>query len=367
MPDAMLYTGTHIFTDTENRWSEEYIEFLAGQGIIHGYGDGSFLPSASLTREEFASMALEYLERRSAYSLDAADAAGADGVATPGGIAVPGLDVPGIDSAAVPASDAPAAAVFWDIAESYAANAIERLCADGVLSGYPDGSFRPKDLITRAEIATVIHRLSGLEGVYPQQTLPEALVTDAPYISQLYPVNAPVGCEATSLLMALHAKGYAQDVDLRRFLDALPRHPEDPAKGFVGSPYVPDLAKKTRTTIDPPKLAEYGGIYGKVTDVSGSSVHELRTEILAGNLVVVYATLWWEKPYYRDYIIEGASRSILSNNHAVLVNGYDRRTNAYYITDPYNKADTGNEYRYWIDAQILDPIYNERKFALLIE
>jgi uncharacterized protein YvpB len=337
------------FTDTGNRWSEEQISFLAREGIIHGYGDGSFLPTATLIREEFALMAHEYLKykRELDNTPDATEVAAQTDVLT------------NITMGGTP--------VFSDTADSYAVEAIEKLRAEGILDGYPDGSFRPKNVITRAEIAMVLHKISGLSGVYPTRTLPDAHVTEAPYISQLQPVNAPVGCEAVSLLMALHGKGYALDVETRQFLDAMPKDPENPAKGFVGSPYRPDKSDKTRTTINPPKLAEFAKAYGNVKDISGSSTHELQSEILAGNLVVIYATLWWEKPYYRDFVIEGLSMRILSNNHAVLVNGYDRYTNSYHILDPYNSANVKQEYSYWIGAHIFNPIYDERRFALLVE
>lgn len=46
------------------------------------------------------------------------------------------------------------------------------------------------------------------------------VINKVPYISQLKPVYAPNGCEATSLLMGLKGKGYT-DLDLRTFLDRM--------------------------------------------------------------------------------------------------------------------------------------------------
>ncbi|OPX86464.1 MAG: S-layer protein precursor [Pelotomaculum sp. PtaB.Bin104] len=43
-----------------------------------------------------------------------------------------------------------------DIAGHWAANNINQLVAGGVISGYPDGSFKPNNTITRAEFATVL-------------------------------------------------------------------------------------------------------------------------------------------------------------------------------------------------------------------
>jgi len=82
--------------------------------------------------------------------------------------------------------------------------------------------------------------------------------------------------------------------------------------------------------------------------------------------VVAYVTLNWEKPYYRSYLIEGEYQWLLSNNHAVLVCGYDRATNMYYIADPYNKDRLGEEYFYWIDGVWFDTLYLERRHALAV-
>ena len=108
-----------------------------------------------------------------------------------------------------------------------------------------------------------------------------------PYISQIDNIYAWVGCEAVSTLMGLQAKGYATDVSVKYFLDNLPRHSSNPEKGFVGSPYVPDTSKRTRTTIYPAKLAEYSNSYcnGDVVCAdSGGLITDLQRELLGGQL-----------------------------------------------------------------------------------
>lgn len=52
---------------------------------------------------------------------------------------------------------------FNDISGSYAKNNINRLVDANVIAGYPDGSFRPEAKITKAEIASVITRLNKVE------------------------------------------------------------------------------------------------------------------------------------------------------------------------------------------------------------
>lgn len=198
----------------------------------------------------------------------------------------------------------------------------------------------------------------------------EKVVLSGPYVSQLHPVYAPMGFEGASLLMGLKYKGYAKDVDLRTFLNDMPRHDSNPAKGYVGNPFSSGQEDK-RTTIYPPKLAEYGRKYGRVRDISGATTERLIDQLYKGNPVVVYVTLFWRKPYYRDYNIEGQWQSLLRNNHVLLLDGYDPATGKYHVSDPYNHekagADRKKEFRYWVDKETFEDRYNVRQHALVIE
>ncbi|MBQ4110544.1 MAG: S-layer homology domain-containing protein [Clostridia bacterium] len=329
--DAGQYANQQIFWDVSpDRWSAMAINYFGANMVLNGYEDGSFRPRNVVTREELASMIYQYTKRFHPVSSDMW-------------------------------------ANFSDINESFAYEAIRFLCSANICYGYPDGTFRPEAQTLRGEAAVIFTALSGYAQIPVVNYLPSYNVIDVPYISQLSPVYAVVGCEPTSLLMGLKGKGYAQGTTLREFLDNMPKTTSNPAKGFVGSPYVADTTKKTRTTIYPPILAEYASNYGRVSDFSGSSTHELQSEILNGNPVVIYATMRWETPFYRQYNIEGQTQTLLSNNHAVLVCGYDESTNSYYIADPYNDKDTSKEYRYWISGDVLEPIYEERKHAITVE
>ncbi len=220
---------------------------------------------------------------------------------------------------------------------------------------------------TRGQVAAVFTDFLACDLVDFGGGLPQTRLIEGPYISQLNPVYAPVGCEATSLLMGLKAKGYADEIELRSFLDAMPKTQFNPAKGFVGSPYVADLKKKTRTTIFPDVLAKFASAYGDVRDVSGIDENQLKALVLQGKPVVVYMTLYYEKPFYRWYTIEGGEQKYwLSNNHVVLVAGYDKATDRYYIRDPYNHENTKQKLEYWIEASKFDWIYNERRHAIAV-
>ncbi len=372
------------FGDIEGRWSREMIQSLLDWGVLDP--DARFSPATPITRGEMARYTARCLELR-------AVAAPEQAVTPPEpeplaqGAAVPSLadqDQPQVlamvlaegdrtapddaPSPPEPAADGLPPLHFPDLAENPDAPYIEALYAKNIVNGGPDGLFHPGDSLTRGQGAAILLRASGLsvtETTYPP--LPGYLVIPVPYISQVYPVNAPVGCEPTALLMGLKAKGYAQEVELRQFLDEMPKTSANPAKGFVGSPYVPDPSKRTRTTIYPPILAEYGSRYGNVIDISGAAPALLQREILSGNPVVAYVTLYWAKPYYRMFNIEGETQRLLSNNHAVLVCGYNGETHQYYIADPYNVKNPSKEYFYWVDGLTFDSLYLERCHALTVD
>lgn len=238
--------------------------------------------------------------------------------------------------------------------------------AKGIMYPKGNGLFCPDSYVTKAEFCNAMYAISGLPLIYASNNLPASAVLDTPYVSQLSPVYAVVGCEGASLLMGLKAKGYAQNVDLREFLDNMPKHESNPAKGYVGSPYVAHQEGK-RTTIYPAPLAQYACAYGKVRDFSGSSVKEIQAELLSGNPVVIYATMWWKEPKYVEYNIEGETQSLLRNNHVVLADGYDSVTRMYHISDPYNDKDTSEEYKYWIDAATFEYCYNIRRHCIVVE
>ena len=355
--------------DVQYHWAGAEINTLLENGIAHGYEDGRFKPDRYITREEVCALF--------------ASAASYQGSVIKN---EPNTDSPIDPKAGLTREDLASmiynyykqfnssfgsvegkTCPFTDIADSPSKNQIVELYESGLIKGYADDTFRPEEYVTRGEAAALLCKVMGLATIAPEITLPKYNVIPVPYISQVYPVSAPVGCEATSLLMGLHAKGYALSVGLREFLDDMPKHASNPEKGFVGSPYKADKTKKTRTTILPGALTAWAVKYGNVTDFSGSSAEEIRAELLAGNLVVVYVTLWWEKPYYRIYNIEGHYQQMLSNNHAVLACGYDMDRNIYFIADPYNVKDPRKVLKYWINGDTFDRIYKERRHAVVVQ
>lgn len=116
---------TSSFTDVESgKWYTSYISYLEKYDIINGYEDGTFRPDAEITRAEFVAMA----ER--AYSLFADVEDGNENIFTD------------IDSS------------HWAAEHIYTAIAMDWI------KGYADGTFRPDNKITRAEVVTIVNRVT---------------------------------------------------------------------------------------------------------------------------------------------------------------------------------------------------------------
>ena len=114
-----LLTKTNAFTDVEDdRWSNTAISTLTNGGFLKGYGDGTFRPGAPITRAEFTAIASRLDEMIDGATHNFTDLTG-----------------------------------HW--AESYIANAV----AKGWITGYEDNTFRPDQIITRAEAVTIVNRM----------------------------------------------------------------------------------------------------------------------------------------------------------------------------------------------------------------
>ncbi|WP_456096293.1 cell wall-binding repeat-containing protein [Peptostreptococcus sp.] len=195
------------------------------------------------------------------------------------------------------------------------------------------------------------------------------IINPVPYVSQLKPVYAPNGCEATSLLMGLKGKRYT-NLGLRDFLDNMPKTSSNPAKGYVGSPY--ENENYRFLTIDPEPLAKYGQRYGNVVNIQGAPIEDIIKEIQNGNTVVIYVTLHWAPAYYKTLPIDGVPTRRIFNNHVLLLTGYDPVKKAFYIADPYNHESDGanrsKPFFYWKSQALVDKCYNygNRRFAVAI-
>ena len=111
---------SEIFSDVAtNTWYAQAVNYLAENEIILGYPDGTFKPNATITRAEFASIAsrfdmLEELDEN----------------------------------------------MFTDVnSDHWAFIDISSAAAKGWISGFPDGTFKPNDYITRVQVVVIVNKM----------------------------------------------------------------------------------------------------------------------------------------------------------------------------------------------------------------
>ena len=114
--------ATVTFQDVDSgAWYAEAVNTLASLGIISGVGDNRYEPERAITRAEFTAIAMQFADWE------------------PGGENV--------------FPDVHEGDWFYDI--------VVGSIQHGWIGGYPDGTFRPYDSITRAEVTTIVNRMLG--------------------------------------------------------------------------------------------------------------------------------------------------------------------------------------------------------------
>ena len=186
--DIPPYGVSHKFTDIDDYWAADYVDFLYNADITTGYSDGTFRPNQNISRAQFAVMLYRYLKLDAnkyesvslpfadlgqipAYALPAAKALYSEGIIT--GSEKNGKLYFNPDSSLTRAQAAAmigrtqakgyaeAELTFTDNGKipAYAAPYIRTMTAQGVISGYSDGSFKPNNNITRGQMAKIFYNL----------------------------------------------------------------------------------------------------------------------------------------------------------------------------------------------------------------
>lgn len=114
------------FTDMVGHWAVNDVKLMAARHIAAGVTATTFAPDAGVTRAQFAAFLLR------------------------------ALNVPEQKAAGTRFSDVAAGAWY--------AGAVETAAAQGLVSGYPDGTFRPDVQITREEVSAMVARALAKSG-----------------------------------------------------------------------------------------------------------------------------------------------------------------------------------------------------------
>ena len=131
------------FTDVApGEWYTDAINWAAANRIVDGVGNGKFAPNDPITRAQMCTMIERYLALyRKAWKVTLPET---------GSVSVM------VDENAIPA---------------YALAAVKQCQRHGLVNGFEDGTFRPNELSTRAQVAAVIYRMSYLvQGAKPDNT-----------------------------------------------------------------------------------------------------------------------------------------------------------------------------------------------------
>jgi len=184
------------FSDVSKKhWAFNTINNVYKNGYIKGYSDGRFKPEGNITRAEFAAMLNKLLSDKypagrtadntgifdsfpsghwaynAVYSLtgymDRAEALGIFGSRFEPDRQITREEVVALVHAALKnhpgfAGAGSGTASVKDLQSSRFPDSVEFSLRHGIVSGYPDGTFRPAGRITRAEAAAVLNRLMAL-------------------------------------------------------------------------------------------------------------------------------------------------------------------------------------------------------------
>ena len=167
------------FSDIDEHWAKDYIKGTTEKNLINGYPDGTFKPDNNVTREEFASLLVRalQLEKYSDTTFeDVVDRWSTEDISTAAYYEI----IKGYDENKFGPEDfitreqmAVMVARALDLEENsgevdlndiqnasnWARNAIISVVNEGLIEGYPDGSFRPMNNLTRAEAVKVIYSI----------------------------------------------------------------------------------------------------------------------------------------------------------------------------------------------------------------
>lgn len=143
-----LFTAGASFSDVPSAHQyKESIDTLSDLGILTGYTDGTFVPSGTITRAEACAVVYRSITGKTN-------------------------------------SNAAGATAFSDVAGTHWASGFINYCTEmKIVNGYPDGTFKPNNPVTFAEMATMLVRALGLDDGTLSYPVGYLVMADSNYIS----------------------------------------------------------------------------------------------------------------------------------------------------------------------------------------
>ena len=176
-----FWTETNSYSDVApTAWYNNAVSTLSRMGILGGYEDGTFRPNASITRAEFAKIAVSFFEYE----------------------------------------DISAENIFTDVAAgSWYENFVAVAAKLGLIEGYAGNVYRPNESITRAEACTIINRTLG-RAPDADHLLPESQMNT-------WPDNRPGVWYYAQLQEATNSHEYKWSGDIEHWTAKLPERDWD--------------------------------------------------------------------------------------------------------------------------------------------
>src|SRR5665648_788507 len=228
-------------SDISGHWAEATIQSWVDNGLIKGYPDGTFKPDNNITRAEFISL----VNRAFGYTETA------------------------------PIS-------FTDVDQNaWYVSAIAVAVNAGYISGYPDGTMRPDNPISREEAATIIMKINKLEA---------------------NPSAANTFTDAASLTWSKGAVGAVFAADLMI--------------GYPDGSFGPQkLIKRGEATVALDRAMKY--VAGSVTPLAPSVTRNDDTNTVSGMTTALEYKL--DSANYATYVASAFNALDFSGNHTLLV------------------------------------------------
>ncbi len=111
------------FSDIENHWAQKQINNWVNRGTVSGYQDGTFKPDAPITRAEFVALVNKVYRYQAVYDVDYTDVSSSD----------------------------------WYYED------FRKAKAQGYINGYADKTIKPNNKITRQEVAVIMSKILHAE------------------------------------------------------------------------------------------------------------------------------------------------------------------------------------------------------------
>jgi len=130
-----IWEQANPFSDVAlDRWYNNAVSTMANAGFLQGYPDGTFRPGRAITRAEFATIVSRFMD----------------------------IEYTGVNR-------------FSDISGHWAVDEINTIAYVGWVAGYSDGTFRPDNRITRAEVTAIVNRIFLRTPETPDDLLPDMI------------------------------------------------------------------------------------------------------------------------------------------------------------------------------------------------